>query len=198
MEEQFRLAKRERNDEARNRLVVHFRAQLEAFVRARLSPSLLGIVEAEDIVQDTFARSFQLLDRVQWQGEKAFFSWLCGIAVNVLREASRQYLKIDIESRNPQLAGSTTTPSRHKRRNERFERLKTALQQLSEDHRKVITLSRIQGLPAKEVAQRMNRSVEATYQLLWRATKQLKEEFGNTESLRLPPRSIELEDQREQ
>ena len=198
MEDHFLLAKHERNDEACSRLVVHFRSQLEGFVRSRLSPNLREIVDAEDIVQDTFARSFQRLDRIQWQGEKAFFSWLCGIAVNVLREASRQYLKIDVESRNRQLADSTSTPSRHERRSDRFERLKTALQQLSEDHRKVITLSRIQGLPAKEVAQRMNRSVDATYQLLWRATKQLKEAFGDTESLRLPPRSIELENQSDQ
>ena len=103
-----------------------------------------------------------------------------------MREASRHYLKIDIEKRNPELAGSSGTPSRHQRRDERFERLKPALNQLSKDHREVITLSRIQGLPTTEVAIRMNRSVEATYQLLWRATKQLKEVFGDTESLRLP------------
>ena len=44
----------------------------------------------------------------------------------------------------------------------------------------------------------MNRSVEETYQLLWRATKQLKEVFGDTKSLRLPARSIELENERDQ
>jgi len=198
MEKLFHLAKNERDEEAIDQIVGHYRGLLAGFVRARLSPRLRECVDVEDIVQDTFARAFQRLDQIQWQGEKAFSSWLCGIAMNVVRESSRHYLKIDIETRNQEYAGSTATPSRQQRRDERFERLKAALDQLSEDHREVITLSRLHGLPTKEVALRMNRSVEATYQLLWRATKQLKEVFGDTESLRLPARSIELENERDQ
>ena len=197
MEKLFQLAKNGRDDEALDQIVGHYRGPLAGFVRARLSHRLREFVDVEDIVQDTFARAFQRLERIEWQGEKAFSSWLCGIAMNVLRESSRHYLKIDIETRNQEYAGSTATPSRHQRRDERFERLKAALNQLSDDHREVITLSRIHGLPTKEVGERMNRSVEATYQLLWRATKQLKEVFGDTESLRLPARSIELESERD-
>ena len=198
MEKLFLLAKNECDDEARDALTVQFQGPLSAFVRSRLSDRLREVIDVDDVVQDTLARAFQRLDRIQWQGEKAFSSWLCGIALNVVRESSRHYLKINIESRNQEYAASAATPSRHQRRDERFERLKSALNQLSEDHRQVITLSRIHGLPAKEVAARMNRSVEATYQLLWRATKQLKEVFGDTESLRLPARSIELENKRDQ
>lgn len=198
MDKLFHLAKNKRDDEARDELVRQFRGPLAAFVRTRLSKRLRKVIDVDDIVQDTFARAFQRLDRIQWQGEKAFSSWLCGIALNVVRESSRHYLKVDVESQNQEYAGSAATPSRHQRRDERFERLKTALNSLSEDHRQVITLSRIHGLPTKDVADRMNRSVEATYQLLWRATKQLKEVFGDTESLRLPARSIELENKRDQ
>ena len=198
METLFNLAKNECDDGARDELVIQFRGPLAAFVQTRLSDRLREVVDVDDIVQDTFARAFQRLDRIEWQGEKAFSSWLCGIALNVVRESARHYLKIDVESRNPEHAGSDATPSRDQRRDERFERLKSALNRLSDDHREVLTLSRIQGLPAKDVADRMNRSVEATYQLLWRATKQLKEVFGDTESLRLPARSIELENEREE
>ena len=195
MQNTFELAKNKQDQQAYGQIVEHFRGQLAGFAGNRLSHKLREVIDVDDVVQDTFARAFQRLDQINWQGEKAFSSWLCGIALNVIRESSRRYLKVDIQSHEQELAGSSATPSQHQRRDERFDRLKSALRNLSEDHRNVIKLSRIQGLPTAEVAARMNRSVEATYQLLWRATKQLKEGFGDTESLRLPPRSIELEDE---
>jgi RNA polymerase sigma factor (sigma-70 family) len=76
------------------------------------------------------------------------------------------------------------------RRNERFERLREALDALSPDQREVIVLSRIEGLPVLEIAKRMERSPQAVYQLLWRAMKKLKVLFGETESLTLPHRTI--------
>ncbi len=197
MRKTFELAKNKQDHQACAQIVEHFRGQLAGFVNNRLSHKLREVIDVDDVVQDTFARAFQRLDQINWQGEKAFASWLCGIALNVVRESSRRYLKIDVQKHEEDLAGDSATPSQHQRRDERFDRLKSALRGLSEDHRTVITLSRIQGLPTAEVAARMNRSVEATYQLLWRATKQLKDGFGDTESLRLPPRSIELEDERE-
>ena len=87
MENLFKLAKNDRDNEARNEIVAHYRSQLAGFIRVRLSPRLREVVDVDDIVQDTFARAFQRLDNFQWQGEKAFSSWLCGIALNVLRES---------------------------------------------------------------------------------------------------------------
>ena len=89
-----------------------------------------------------------------------------------------------------------TNPSQALRRNERFERLKRALKALPPDHAQVIFLARIQGLPVKEVARRMERTPEATSMLLLRALMKLKTAFGNTESLHLPDRSLEEEGDR--
>ena len=79
-----------------------------------------------------------------------------------------------------------TSPTRQIRRQERFDRLEAAIERLSDDHREVIKMTRIDGIPVREVAERMHRSEKATYQLLWRATSKLKEVFGDTKSFRLP------------
>jgi RNA polymerase sigma factor (sigma-70 family) len=56
---------------------------------------------------------------------------------------------------------------------EQIERLELAFDGLSEDHRKVITLARIVGLPHKDIAAEMGRSESATRMLLFRALGQL-------------------------
>ena len=77
-------------------------------------------------------------------------------------------------------------------RGERVDRLKAAMHRLSADHREVIHLARIQKLPFKEIATRMNRSPGAVKVLLLRALRELKRSFGETESLHLPDRSLGL------
>ena len=55
----------------------------------------------------------------------------------------------------------------------------------------MIRLARVERLPISEVARRMDRSPGATSQLLWRALRKLKDSFGSTDSLHLPPRALE-------
>ena len=50
--------------------------------------------------------------------------------------------------------------------------VREALDELSEDHREVITLARIVGLPHRVIAEVMDRTEEATRQLLGRALVQ--------------------------
>ena len=77
------------------------------------------------------------------------------------------------------------------RRRERFARLKDAFGQLNPDYRKVLELSRFEGLSIKRIAEEMNRTPDAVKKLLSRALKQVKHEFGDTESLSLPQRMFE-------
>ena len=75
----------------------------------------------------------------------------------------------------------------------RFEHLKEAIEGLNSDYREVILLCRIEGLPIKKAAERMNRSPDAVKKLLWRALNQLKSTCGDTESLHLPDRPLDSE-----
>ena len=56
---------------------------------------------------------------------------------------------------------------------------------LSPDYRTVLRFARMDGLPIKEIAKQMGRSESAVHNLLLRATKQLRQSFGDTESLNL-------------
>ena len=64
------------------------------------------------------------------------------------------------------------------------------MEDLSPDYRTVVHLSRIEGLKISEIAERMGRSPSAIKNLLLRAMKQLRESFGDTESLGLPDRHL--------
>ena len=72
-------------------------------------------------------------------------------------------------------------------------RLQEAVDSLTGDYREVIHLSRIEGLPMREVAHRMGRSPEAAQKLFGRAPRKLRERLGDTESLYLPDRRLRRE-----
>jgi RNA polymerase sigma-70 factor (ECF subfamily) len=166
-------------------LLKHHEERLKRFIESRIGNHLRNRVDVDDILQETSLKAFNSLERVRWQGETALFSWLCGIALNNIYSHSRKYLKIS-DASPPEEVDKNASPSRQIQREERFNRLQDSLGRLSDEHQQVIRLTRIEGLPIREAAKRMNRSEKATAQLLWRATKKLKEAFGDTASLRLP------------
>ncbi len=173
------------------------RARIETWMRYRLGPQL----DAEDVLQNAFVRAFGALERLQWQGDAAFFGWLCGIAKNTLsdsaRSAARQILHRAGDIHQAVLADSGPTQSRAVRREERFERLKAALEDLPADHRQALTLARIEGLTFKEIAARMQRTPNAVKHLVARGLRELRLRFGKTESLNLPARTLGEEGERD-
>lgn len=179
--------------EAFENLILQTRGRIRALVASRLSAHVVLGVEADDVVQETILRAFQSIAKCQWQGEDSFLRWMGGIAENVILELARRRAR---ERRVPlqgDLPARVVSPSREMRRDERFERLEGSLDKLSPDHREVILLTRIEGLTFEEAAARMERSPDAVKQLLYRALKQLKSTFGDTESFCLPDRALDGE-----
>jgi RNA polymerase sigma factor (sigma-70 family) len=169
------------------------RGRLEALIRGRLAgerpPPAAGV---EDILQETFLRALRSIARFRWRDEDSFVRWLGGIACKVLLEARKAAAKartrsiaIDLEP-----AAEHVSPSRRLQREERLARLEKALAELSPDHRRVLTLVRLEGLTIAEAAARMGRTPNALSQLLLRALRKLRERFGDTESLGLPGRPL--------
>ncbi len=176
--------------DAFGRLIESCRERLEAFIESRLGSALREKVDVEDVFQDTVTRGFRSIETFEWQRDDSFFHWVRGIAHHRILHLARQHFHVE---REPRFEAQTeaTSPSRIMRRDERFDRLEEALKSLSPEHREVILLSRIRGLPTVEVAERMNRSQKAIYQLLWRALEKLRQSFGDTESLGLPDRRLD-------
>lgn len=170
-------------------------APLRAFIETRLGRGVRQSVETDDIVQETHLRALRSLERFEWRNENSLFSWLAAIAEFVIRDharAQRRRERVALLDQQ-QVPASVLSPSRVLRREERFERLRSALETLADDHRQVVWLARIERLPLNQVAERMHRSRGAVKQLLLRALQKLRESFGDTESLGLPQRKLREE-----
>ena len=170
------------------------RQRLRAVLMDLMGERLKREAGVEDVLQETFTRACEAIDRFEWRNEDSFLRWLSVIARNVILEtAKREKMALGpLPELEP--SGGGLSQSRQLRRQERFHRLQEAMKRLSPVHRQVILLARIEKLPLKEVASRLGRSHEAVRQLLRRALQQLKQSFGDTESLGLPPRRLEKDE----
>ena len=176
-------------------LVARTRDDLRATIGARIGNHLRGSVEIEDILQETYMRALQAIGNFRYHGPQSFLQWLRSIAEHALLEGAKRQRRDPILQIDREAQASDVSPSRDARRAERFARLQRALDELSEDHRQVVYLARIEGLKIREIAARMNRSPSAIGNLLLRAMKQLKTSFGDTESLHLPDGASWREDE---
>ncbi len=176
--------------EAFNDLIERYQPRLRTVIEVRLGTWLRQKIEPQDLVQETVVRALESIGRFQWQGNESFRLWLQGIAENLIRDAVKRHRR-DVGLAIPEVPTNDASPSQLARRDERFDRLQTALDALSEDHRTVIVLARLESLRIKEIAKRMDRSTNAVKTLLFRAMQELRKSFGDTESFHLPDKRIQ-------
>ena len=166
---------------------------LLARIHRRMGLELRRELDPEDVLQETFLRAFRSIDKFQWQGEGSFESWLYGIALKIIFHAARERGKWNLLRMTLEPPAVGLSPSRGQRRDERFDRLERSLNSLSPEYRQVVRLARIEGLSMAEIAERLERTPSSVRNLLFRAMKQLRASFGDTESLGLPDRAIKEE-----
>ncbi len=171
-------------------LAKRFQTRLENQIQSRMGAMPRAIVEVEDILQETFTGALESITKLKWQGEESFYRWLASIAEHLIWASARKTAKrpLQLEHETP---AKDTSPSKNVRRDERFDRLQNALYKLSDAHRTVIVLARLERLNMEEIARRMGRSPNAVKKLLARALVEMKQSFGDTESLHLPDRFFE-------
>ncbi len=182
-------------------LVERYRQRLESLVHLRVGGKLRGRIEVDDVLQEAYLGAYKTIDQFRWRGEASFYHWLRQIVEHVILNMSRYHFSSERRDASREVAleggsrdgdpgripaASEDSPSKALRRKERFDRLESALSSLSPDHREVIILARIEGLPLKEIGRRMGRSPDAVSMLLLRALKSLRAFFGTTDSIRLP------------
>jgi RNA polymerase sigma-70 factor (ECF subfamily) len=171
-------------------LVERYQDRVRAFLQSQLGDYLRTRVDIEDLLQEVLLRAFRCLPRFRWSGDDAFLRWVSRIARNHVYEVARREGKVLVLPCDEGIVAEGDPPSHALRRSERFDRLKKTLGNLKPHYREVIELARIRRLPIREVAARMGRTPPATSQLLQRALQELKAQFGETDSLSLPDRSL--------
>ncbi|MEI6338062.1 MAG: sigma-70 family RNA polymerase sigma factor [Verrucomicrobiota bacterium] len=163
----------------------------------RYSPRLYGLVyhmtsnheDTNDLLQDVFAKAFRSIKG--FQGKSSFYTWMHSIAVNMsinfLKKRGRRHTMslddVDAGVQNdPEFIEATTgTDPRHAANlTELQQRLNEAMQKLSHEHKAVVTMFDIQGMPHAEIAKILRVSEGTVRSRLFYAHRQLQnhlEEF---------------------
>lgn len=173
--------------EAVERLIELHLPALRAFVRAHMGARLRARESTSDVVQSICRELLTHQERFQHPREEAFKAWLFTTARRKLsnrvrdlerqkRDAARELPGELRESALGDLGGAygrISSPSGHALKAEEVERLEAALDQLTPEHREVLTLAHLVGLSRAEIGRQMDKSEEAVRQLLHRATAKL-------------------------
>lgn len=142
-----------------------FRELVERYQR-KIAALALGMLrnreDALDIVQETFTKAYQGLDR--FKGDAAFYTWVYRIAYNLCvdqqrRAAKEPLLTLDAdEDARPAHALPADDPHPDQpfaraRDAEIARRVREAIRDLTPDHRAVILLRELEGLSYAEISQ---------------------------------------------
>ena len=163
----------------------------------KYSPRLYGLVynmthnheDTNDLLQDIFAKAYRSISG--FRGKSSFYTWIHSIAVNMtinfLKKRNRRpQMSLDDEdsglqnNRDLVELTSATDPVREADLAELQQRLNEALMRLSHDHRAVVTMFDIQGMPHAEIAKILGISEGTVRSRLFYAHRQLQnflEEF---------------------
>lgn len=155
------------------------------------TPKLYGLVynmtsnheDTNDLLQDIFAKAYRSLKR--FRGKSSFYTWIYSIATNMTlnflkKRGRRRQMSLDdldaaIENDKEFIeATSKTTPVREADLKELQRRLNAAMMELSDDHRAVVTMFDIQGMPHAEISRILGVSEGTVRSRLFYAHRQLQ------------------------
>lgn len=171
--------------EALSLLFERYRGRLAVLIHYRLGQELRQVMEVDDVIQEVLLRACRDMDQFSYQSPGSFFRWLASITDHVITDLSRhehrekrravEMVRFRSESnpRGPEPV-DTETPSRVLAHKESVEGLIAQLDALPEAYRRVIVLTKIEGLSTVEVGERMGRSRESVALLLHRAIKRFR------------------------
>lgn len=139
--------------------------------------------DTNDLLQDVFSKAYQAIR--SFKGESSFYTWIHRIAVNMTlnflkKRNRRQHASIDnteeyLESDPDFLEAANKKDPRHLINiHELQKKLTKAMDQLSYQHRTVVTLFDIQGIPQSEIAKILKTTEGTIRSRLFYAHQQLK------------------------
>jgi len=163
----------------------------------KYSPRLYGLVyhmtsnheDTNDLLQDIFAKAYRSING--FRGKSSFYTWMHSIAVNMTinflkKRGRRLQMSLDDVDSNIQNdkefleLTASSNPVREANLGELQQRLNEAMMKLSEEHRAVVTMFDIQGMPHAEISKIIGVSEGTVRSRLFYAHQQLQnylEEF---------------------
>jgi len=167
--------------------------EAEAFDQlvVKYTPRLYGLVynmtsnheDTNDLLQDIFAKAYRSIRG--FRGKSSFYTWIHSISVNMtlnfLKKRGRRYHlsldDIDASIQNDKEfleLTATSSPVREVDLSELQRRLNEAMMKLSDEHRAVVTMFHIQGMPHAEISKILGVSEGTVRSRLFYANRQLQ------------------------
>lgn len=171
---------------------------VRAYVRGRLGRELRLEAESVDLMQETFLGAVEQFDRFEVRNDASLIHWLARIAENRIRSLARKAYAEKRDRRRQQALlqirdsitsgdlkidpiSPITLPGESAERAELNEKLHEALEELSEEHREVITHRTFGKATWEQVAELMNLGGESTARQLYaRAMVELSSKMGES------------------
>lgn len=147
-----------------------YKPKHEAFVRF-CTAKAFGIMETEDLVNETIAAVYQNLERLR--SEKAFLSYLFSTASNICKNEIRRKKIIFYQAEFEEHQLSIASESEDEKVDVFF--LYKALNLLPPDQKEALVLFEISGFSIKEIAELKKTSEDCIKQRLSRGRKKLAE-----------------------
>lgn len=163
----------------------------------KYTPRLYGLIynmtsnheDTNDLLQDVFSKAYKSIRG--FRGKSSFYTWIHSIAVNMtlnfLKKRGRRFhLSLDDMDASVQNdkefleLTATSSPVREADLSELQRRLNEAMMKLSDEHRAVVTMFHIQGMPHAEISKILRVSEGTVRSRLFYANRQLQnylEEF---------------------
>ena len=160
-------------------LITHYRGKIYAMIFNMTRNE----EESWDLAQDVFIKAWKALSK--FEGRSAFYTWLYRIAHNVTYdwirkkkiEGAGEFNDAILNEADP---GALTAPKAYDSPDQNMERaelrdkIKIAINSLSEDHREVILLKEVEGLSYQEIAESIDSSIGTVMSRLYYARKKLQ------------------------
>lgn len=177
---------RQGKPDALSALLYRYETRLRLLIERRLGKQLRSFVSVDDVYQETCLRAVESIQHFRPRGKDALARWIGTLAENSICTFARRRYPVARSRMDGLLAGSRASPSKNLRDEERLECLQSALDSLKPDFRRVIELTRIQGLAVKTAARHLRRTPGATSVLLYRALVALRDALADSDSATLP------------
>ena len=180
------------SEEARAELIARVQDYVRLMAKQNTPANMRGKFGLSDVAQQSMAQVIQGFDQFRGNTASEFYGWLRAIVRNQALQMQREFRSAkrdvrrerqfanDSSTRQPRnfLLDDEPTPGTRAIALEQIDHVRSAINRLAPDYAEVIRLHSFQRLSFKEVAARMDRSMDSVTKLWYRAILKLEKELG--------------------
>ena len=165
-------------------LLDRYQSRVLRLVRRRIGPGVRRQVESGDVVQEVMAETIRSIQDFTPRDERSFFRWLSCVVENRIRNIARRGTRKPLELGRDNVIQNAESPTqglsvdRNEEAQYRENLIALAMDQLNEDHQRILRLRNYAELSFGEIADQMERSEEAAWALHKRAKAALVKEVA--------------------